>query len=192
MEEETASQAMDAVFMELGWCGKYQLLQLFQILLCIFPLAFNVLSVVFLSKANNHWCREIDNVTGGVVWDHVTNITYGECTVTFTNSSITSEAMPCPDGLVYAEPADHSMVSQWGLVCENEALADVSQTLLMIGMCVGAFSFTTLADKYGRKLFHVGCHLGLLAVGVAQAFVPTFVAYLPLRFFSGRFSAGSP
>lgn len=65
-------------------------------------------------KANKHWCRDIDNVTGGVVWDDVTNVTYGECTVTFTNSSITSEAMPCPDGLVYAEPADHSMVSQVG------------------------------------------------------------------------------
>lgn len=100
--------------------------------------------------------------------------------------------MPCHhtwtgNSSVVVSNRDATVCPQWGLVCENEALADVSQTLLMIGMCVGAFSFTTLADKYGRKLFHVGCHMGLLAVGVAQAFVPNFVAYLPLRFFLGAF-----
>lgn len=68
MEEETASQAMDAVFMELGWCGKYQLLQLFQILLCIFPLAFNVLSVVFLSECKINTLSVTCNILLAVVY----------------------------------------------------------------------------------------------------------------------------
>ena len=76
---------------------------------------------------------------------------------------------------------------QWKLVCENEALTDASQTLLLAGMMVGAVLFTSLADKFGRKPFHIGCHLGLLAVGMASAFVPTFAAFLPLRFFLGAF-----
>ena len=77
-------------------------------------------------------------------------------------------------------------------MCENEALTDVSQTLLLAGMMVGAVLFTSLADRFGRKPFHIGCHMGMLVVGLTSAFVPTFSAFMPLRFLLGAFQQVRP
>nr|KAG5701319.1 hypothetical protein BaRGS_006093 [Batillaria attramentaria] len=192
MAGDQASQAMDAVFMALGWRGRFQMVQIVQWLLCVFPLAYHILSVVFIAKDNPHKCREVNNSSSVVGWpDDVINVTYGKCSVTLLNVSGESLEMPCPQGLEFADPVDHSMMSEWELVCENEALSDVSQTLLLLGMCVGAVLFTSLADKYGRKPFTIGCQVGLMVTAAAQAFVPNFFAFLPLRFFLGAFQQGT-
>ncbi|XP_076443492.1 organic cation transporter protein-like [Babylonia areolata] len=189
-KEEDATQAMDAVLKALGWRGRYQLTQISQLFLCILPAAFNILSIVFIGKANEYKCKEADNATSYMIPSDVINVTYGACSVTWMNVTGEQMEMTCPNDLEYAEPVDRSLMSEWGLVCEKEALTDVSQTLLLAGMMVGAVLFTSLADRYGRKPFHILCCLGMLAIGVASAFVPTYAAFLPLRFFLGAFQQG--
>jgi len=51
-------------------------------------------------------------------------------------------------------------------------------------MC-GAVIFTTLADRFGRKLIYVVCQFSMLVLGVVIAFVPNYISYAVLRFFLG-------
>ena len=52
---------------------------------------------------------------------------------------------------------------------------------MMVGQGVGAFVFTSLADRYGRKPTHVICTIGLLGVGIAMALSPNYVFLLFCR-----------
>ena len=61
----------------------------------------------------------------------------------------------------------------------------MSQSLVLFGQATGAVVFTSMSDRFGRKPIHVVCHLLLLAVGVATAFMPTFTPFTVLRFFIG-------
>jgi MFS family permease len=46
--------------------------------------------------------------------------------------------------------------------------------LLMIGQGVGAFTFSPLADRFGRKPIHVGCHILLFLFALTMALQPSF------------------
>ena len=75
--------------------------------------------------------------------------------------------------------------AQWDLVCEGAALGEFAQTLLMAGQAAGAFLFTALADRYGRKPVVILCNMGLLVTGVGTGFVPNYTAFAALKFFNG-------
>jgi len=70
-------------------------------------------------------------------------------------------------------------------VCGREELAELSQTLVMIGQTVGAFLFTSLADRYGRKKIHVICHICLFGVVLATAFAPNYGSFAAFRALMG-------
>ena len=76
---------------------------------------------------------------------------------------------------------------QWNLVCSRAALVQLSQTLVMAGMFVGASLLTNLADRYGRKWTHLGCHLALLTATMAMAFMPTYGSFIATKFIAGVF-----
>ena len=42
-------------------------------------------------------------------------------------------------------------VFQWDLVCGKEALVEMSQTIMVIGVMIGAMVFTAASDAIGRK-----------------------------------------
>jgi len=74
---------------------------------------------------------------------------------------------------------------QWDLVCDREYLKDLSQTILVIGVIFGAMLFTSLSDHLGRKPVFLFTQWALVVVGVANAFVPNYNAFLVLRFCTG-------
>ncbi|XP_076444017.1 uncharacterized protein LOC143282301 [Babylonia areolata] len=185
------SQGLDAVLITLGWPGRFQIIQLFQLFLYLFPASMNILAIVFIGKINEYRCKEVTNDTSHMIPPDVTNVTYGTCSVTWVNVTGEKTETPCPKGLEFAEPPDHSVMSEWGLVCEKEALTDVSQTLMMVGMMVGAVVITSLADRYGRKPLHIVSGLGVLLFGLATAFAPSFAVFMSLRFFLGASQQGS-
>jgi hypothetical protein len=76
---------------------------------------------------------------------------------------------------------------QFDLVCERTPLTQLSQTLVMAGMCVGAFFLSNLADRFGRKTAHVATHLALLAVSLAMPFMPNYAGFAAMKFFIGVF-----
>jgi len=74
---------------------------------------------------------------------------------------------------------------QWDLVCDREYLKDLSQTILVVGVIFGAMVFTSLSDHLGRKPVFLFTQWALAVVGVANAFVPNYHAFLALRFCTG-------
>ena len=60
-------------------------------------------------------------------------------------------------------------------------MAEVTQTMVMVGQGLGALVFNSLADRYGRKPTHVMCTVGMLTVSVATALSPNYVFLLVCR-----------
>ena len=74
---------------------------------------------------------------------------------------------------------------QWDLVCDRAYLIETSQTVMVIGVLVGAIVFTTLADNYGRKPIFLFSQCAMVVVGVATAFINSYYMFAALRLLAG-------
>ncbi|XP_015688005.2 solute carrier family 22 member 13-like [Protobothrops mucrosquamatus] len=96
----------------------------------------------------------------------------------------------CQDGWVYPSKPKPSLVTQFSLVCDRKDLIDISQSVFMSGLLVGAIVLGPLSDWCGRRpiallsLFLEG------VAGVAVAFAPSFYLYCALRFLLGAALSG--
>ncbi|KAF6334282.1 solute carrier family 22 member 12 [Rhinolophus ferrumequinum] len=75
---------------------------------------------------------------------------------------------PCVDGWVY----DHStftstIVAEWDLVCDSQALKPMAQSIFLAGILVGAAVCGQTSDRFGRKLVLTWSYLQL-AVWVVE------------------------
>ncbi|KAK3795168.1 hypothetical protein RRG08_028367 [Elysia crispata] len=118
--------------------------------------------------------------------------TYDKCSVEIRDRAghlLSSTA--CPHGYEYEQPRDRTIVSEWDLVCESDAFSDLSQTIMGVGMGIGAFGFPALSDKYGRKIAFILADLTMLASGVSTAFAPNFAIFTCFRFLTGMVQQGA-
>ena len=76
---------------------------------------------------------------------------------------------------------------QWELTCDRSYLVSTSQTILVVGVMVGAMLMSTLGDMFGRKPVFLGSVLAISFVGFVTAWVESYVAFAVLRFFTGIF-----
>ncbi|RUS76631.1 hypothetical protein EGW08_015607 [Elysia chlorotica] len=187
--------------------GSYQRRQCLFLMLPVLDCAFHIMSFIFIGKFVPHKCANVSkwestSSSGRLNFSHrIRNtsedlsprllVTMGTCSITVTNQSEQIYHGACLNGYEYAEPVDRSFVSEWDLVCEKEALPDLSQTVMSLGMMCGAFLFTVLADKFGRKPTYVICHICLLSIALVIAFVPDFATFLVLRFLLGALQQGT-
>jgi len=74
---------------------------------------------------------------------------------------------------------------QWDLVCDRAYLKDLTQTILIVGVMIGALFITPLSDKFGRKPVFLFSHWVLVIVGVANAFAPNYYVFTVCRLFTG-------
>lgn len=74
---------------------------------------------------------------------------------------------------------------QWDLVCDRAYLIETSQTVMVIGVLVGAIVFTTLADNFGRKPVFLFSQCAMVIVGLATAFINNYYIFTALRLFAG-------
>ncbi|GFN79400.1 solute carrier family 22 member 4 [Plakobranchus ocellatus] len=140
--------------------------------------------------------------TSSSLFNH-TITSYEKCNVKIRDNTgrlLSSEK--CPYGYLYSEPKDWTFVSEWDLVCEKEALSDLSQMVMATGMTVGAFVFSSLSDRqvdkvhwlevlvYGRKIVYMLVHNLLFFLAIATAFAGDFVTFTTLRFFTGAAQQG--
>lgn len=82
-------------------------------------------------------------------------------------------------------PMSSSLLCQWDLVCDKNYLVETSQSVFSFGVMVGAFWFTMLADRIGRKPVMLFCEFGAIALGLAIAFSGNYIMFVALRFFQG-------
>ncbi|XP_045216002.2 organic cation transporter protein-like isoform X1 [Mercenaria mercenaria] len=192
---------VDQIWLSLGQWGSYQRRQLIVLLLAIWSCGFHVLSIVFLGYRPQYECKEIhvgNSTTSSDMFNQTVSRQYEKCTIkTVLNDTgaITVSETGCTNGWKYHDygpfSTDRSVVSEWDLVCERKELAEVSQTLVMLGQGIGAFIFTSLSDRYGRKVVHITCHVTLFGIALATAFVPNFSSFAVMRVLTGAFQQGT-
>ena len=56
---------------------------------------------------------------------------------------------------------------------------------MLLGQGMGGFLCTGLSDKFGRKTVHVGSHVTIFVLCLITSFIPYYVGFAILRFFTG-------
>ncbi|KAK3096477.1 hypothetical protein FSP39_000576 [Pinctada imbricata] len=185
---------VDDLLKSLGRWGNFQKFQLAFNLLGFWPAAFHLLSIVFIGYRPDFECKVPENVYNNETFYPSSDVSYtvGQCDVkVFRNmtNSTSDSTISCSE-YSYPFPTDRSFVTEWDLVCDRSALAEFTQTLMMIGQAIGATVCTSLSDRFGRKNLCLVSHILLLAFGIAVSFSPNFIVFAVLRFFTGIFQQG--
>ncbi|XP_032215944.1 solute carrier family 22 member 11 isoform X2 [Mustela erminea] len=98
---------------------------------------------------------------------------------------------PCVDGWVYDRSTFTStIVSEWDLVCDNQGLKPMGQSIYMAGVLLGSISWGFLSDRFGRKPVLSWCCLQVALANTGTIFASNFLIYCGLRFLSAFGAAG--
>ncbi|KAK3095623.1 hypothetical protein FSP39_016786 [Pinctada imbricata] len=96
----------------------------------------------------------------------------------------------CINGYQFDHDEGETMTMEWSLICRKSGLGEMSITITMVGMCVGAVIFCSLADRFGRKPVAVITHIFMLTTSMAESFMPNLAAFAAVRFVTGTFQQG--
>ncbi|XP_036364392.1 organic cation transporter protein-like isoform X1 [Octopus sinensis] len=102
-----------------------------------------------------------------------------------------STRMECSQNREFHTENISSVVSEFNLVCERKWLKSCSKSVFFAGRLIGAFVFGILADRYGRHhCFFFGLTL-MIASGIINIFINSFIVFIFLYFFQGFGQVGS-
>ncbi|XP_030638310.1 solute carrier family 22 member 6 [Chanos chanos] len=101
------------------------------------------------------------------------------------------ELQGCEDGWHYntTEMAS-TIITEWDLVCDLRSLKQMSQTVYMGGVLVGAIVFGGLSDRFGRRFLLLISNLMMAVGGTCTAFSNTFSLFCLFRFVCGMALSG--
>ncbi|KAJ8032510.1 Solute carrier family 22 member 21 [Holothuria leucospilota] len=165
--------------------GRAQMLTIFVVILANFQISFLILSVTFNAEIPPHHCALQNgrtlNESIPISDDH-----YFSSCKEFVNQTVSAETQACSKGWEYDTVlTGKSITSEWNLVCSQDILRDLSQTILFCGFSLGSLIAGPIADKYGRKRPTL-CFLALFNIaGIALAFSPNYATFVSLRFLMG-------
>lgn len=101
------------------------------------------------------------------------------------------EVVPCQSGWEHDTSQYASTINMdFGLVCANQDLADISSSLWFVGVLTGSVLYGFMADRVGRLITMWVCIAGQLVFGIAVAFAPSFWWFAMLRSFLAMSNMG--
>nr|XP_028607264.1 solute carrier family 22 member 13-like [Podarcis muralis] len=153
----------------IGEFGRFQ--KWLVVLNCIpnFLIPFHVFGQVFIVMDVPHYCNTnwILNITQNLTQEQQLNLTvprkpdgsFEECSMfTPVEGDIDSiikdgrnSTEACRDGWVYPTDPKPSLLTEFNLVCDRKDLKDISQSIYMSGLLVGALVFGPLSDWIGSQ-----------------------------------------
>ncbi|XP_042747591.1 solute carrier family 22 member 13-like [Lagopus leucura] len=101
-----------------------------------------------------------------------------------------NDTQKCSNGWVYPTAQQPSLLTEFDLVCDRKNLNDISQSIYMLGMFLGAMIFGLFSDRFGRRPALLISILLEGLFGVAIALVPHFYVYLAFRCVVGASVSG--
>ncbi|KAA0720189.1 Solute carrier family 22 member 6 [Triplophysa tibetana] len=101
------------------------------------------------------------------------------------------ETEGCEDGWYYnRSEMSSTIITEWDLVCDLRALKQMSQTIYMGGVLVGALVFGGLSDRFGRRFLLLMSNLIMAVGGTCASFSTSFTWFCVCRFFCGMALSG--
>ncbi|XP_056341146.1 solute carrier family 22 member 13-like isoform X1 [Oenanthe melanoleuca] len=192
----------------LGQCGRYQKLLVLLVSLPLLLNPFQMVGQVFMVVEVPHHCDTswIRAVGPNLTEEEQLNLTLPrgadgqleQCSmyspVDWDLDSILAyglnDTQKCSNGWVYPSGQPPSLLTEFDLVCDRAVLNDVSQSIYMAGLLVGATFFGMLSDRIGRRPVFLICMLLQAVFGLATAFVPHFYVFIAFRFVVGAAVSG--
>ncbi|XP_019385652.1 PREDICTED: solute carrier family 22 member 13-like isoform X1 [Crocodylus porosus] len=190
-----------------GDCGRFQIWLVVLISLACPSLSFHLFSQIFMVQRVPHHCDTswILEINPNLTKEEQLNLTiprntqgsYEECymytPVDWDLDSIRRYGLnsteKCRDGWVYVS-SEETLITKFDLVCDRKEQTDISQSIFMLGLLIGAFIFGSLSDSIGRRPTTLVCLLIQGVFGIGTAFVPNFYVYVALRWAIGAAVSG--
>lgn len=186
---------VDDALMLLGKWGRWQVIYYVMLSIAVmFPSSWHMLAIVYIGYKPDHHCKVPANVPLNKSIPYETNkagkSVLSSCQM-YTNYSLSNnDTQDCSDGWNYLGDDGRTIVTEWDLVCSRGYLKDTSQTVLVIGVMIGAMFFTAVSDYIGRKPVFLFSQWAMVVIGVITAFIPNFYVFIFLRFITGMLQQG--
>jgi len=97
--------------------------------------------------------------------------------------SIKTTEETCTNGWTYNRTwFPETLTTQFNLVCNEDWLITLQQSIFMLGILFGVFISGVISDRFGRKLTIIGLTCGVFAFGIAASYAHTFILFIIFRF----------
>ncbi|XP_066049024.1 solute carrier family 22 member 13-like [Chamaea fasciata] len=192
----------------LGECGLYQKLLILLLSLPLLLNPFQMVGQVFMVlevpyHCDTSWIRAVGpNLTEeqqlNLTLPRGTDGEFEQCSmyspVDWDLDSIVAYGLndteKCINGWVYPSEQPPSLLTEFDLVCDRAVLNDVSQSIYMAGVLIGATLFGMLSDRIGRRPVFLICILIQGVFGLGTAFVPNIYVFMAIRCVVGAAVSG--
>ncbi|XP_067125735.1 beta-alanine transporter-like [Centruroides vittatus] len=199
----------DDVLRILGGFGRYQIFLYLALLIPTnFPLAFIMLSFVFVFATPEHWCKIPELDDHGIALDAVKNLSIpweeregewqpSQCKmydVNYTkvaldylinNVSSSNKSWPvtdCKFGWNYDRSIYYNtLITKWNIVCGQEWKIALANSMLAIGCVISQFWIGFISDKWGRKPCLFIMLFSTILIGLVSCYPPNYTAYIIYR-----------
>ncbi|KFR17426.1 Solute carrier family 22 member 13, partial [Opisthocomus hoazin] len=191
--------------------GDFGPFQKWLVLLTLFPclsMAFHQFCQLFMVPKVPHHCDTswIHAIGPNLTEEEQLNLTlprdadgaYEQCSmyspVDWNLSSIVAYGLnateKCRSGWVYPSAPPPSLLTEFDLVCDRKDLSDISQSVYMVGLLLGAMIFGPVSDRIGRRPVTMIAVFLQILFGLGIAFVPHFYVYMAFRCVVGASVSG--
>ncbi|XP_039625240.1 solute carrier family 22 member 6-A-like isoform X1 [Polypterus senegalus] len=202
---------------DIGGQGRFQFINTILLIIPGILMASHPLLQNFSAAVPDHHCQTANNTVPGSSWNFTSSdvllkayIPVDEGTklskclqfskpqwhLTFQNASFVNitetQKTPCQHGWSYDRTEfSETIVTEWNLVCDLRHLRQMSQSIYMGGVLLGALIFGSLSDKFGRRTILTWSYLQVGVVGTCTSFSPSFEIFCTLRFLTGMAVSGA-
>ncbi|CAD7092117.1 unnamed protein product [Hermetia illucens] len=150
----------------MGQLGRWHIVICSALFFVKFPVAMHNMAIIFLSPPPSFRCVSPPGISDGCSAD---------CKQVEYNRTVFTE----------------TIITQWDLICDKSQLANLSQTIFMLGVLIGNFGFGVWSDKKGRRPPFLAAIVLQLVAGTLAAFAPWFWLFCILRFITAAATGGT-